>query len=128
MLTNLRKKIDHGVVMMVWLIEKQRIFSKHNPEMDQVSLCSDSLDRDEIACLKAYIIKLRGHKCGRCGLETGLLTLYKRRNEEIKVKERSEDLILLCKDCHSDMQKSHGFVRSSGGPYKAILNDGSVIR
>ena len=59
---------------------------------------------NEFKQMKQAIINKRGYMCENC-FSSNKIDLHHKNNDHINGKERAEDLILLCRDCHNDAHK-----------------------
>lgn len=62
----------------------------------------DFMRSEQWLLMKKAIIRKRGRKCERCGAWSNLQLHHKNYDHE-PGKERAEDLILVCKDCHGSL-------------------------
>ena len=66
---------------------------------------------------KAAVIRYRGYRCERCGLDQGRLYLHHRTYARLG-HEHPDDLELLCRWCH---QREHGFERDHDVPLETPM-------
>lgn len=70
----------------------------------------DYVKSDEWKSVKERLIKERGRVCEKCGQEKPKsMHLHHKNYDNVLGKERDEDLMLLCEDCHNELHQDLEF-------------------